>query len=109
MKRTDELSDHNEGLHAILATITTLISSQSNTHWARRFTELSKQAQVISSQAEASHLASTILTMYGGMGSFNDLVLFNGSVVDAEANRRLDRLRKELFEAARSILVETRR
>ncbi len=103
------LSDDLKRVSTLLEAIAALIRSSGQLHWTRSFTTLEKQAEALSSREEASHLASTILGMYGGMGSFNDLVLFNGSVVDAEANRRLDRLRKELFEAARSILVETRR
>ena len=38
-----------------------------------------------------------ILKIYGGMGSFNDLVLFKDSKICKEENNKLDNLRQELY------------
>jgi hypothetical protein len=47
--------------------------------------------------------ARSILRMYGGMGSFGDLVLQNADGVLPE-QAEFDRLRQRLFEAARAAL-----
>lgn len=39
-----------------------------------------------------------IYGLYGGMGSFNDLVLQRNGVVDHADNKKLDILRQQLFE-----------
>jgi hypothetical protein len=48
--------------------------------------------------------AARILSMYGGMGSLNDLVLYrNGQLLVAE-NDALDALRSELYQLCHEIL-----
>ena len=39
-----------------------------------------------------------ILSLYGGMGSLNDLVLYNKGVLLAKENSELDVLRSQLYE-----------
>ncbi|WP_438826910.1 DUF6966 domain-containing protein [Salmonella enterica] len=36
-------------------------------------------------------------TLYGGMGSFNDLVLHKAGIPDKDENNKLDLLRHELY------------
>jgi len=44
-------------------------------------------------------LLSEILTIYGGMGSFNDLVLYKDDKLLQQDTIRLDSLRQKLFDA----------
>ncbi len=46
-----------------------------------------------------------IMGMYGGMGSFNDLVLFNGGKVCYKENEQLDMLRKDLYKLCKILLL----
>lgn len=46
-----------------------------------------------------------IMGIYGGMGSFNDLVLFNGGKVCYKENEQLDILRKKLYEQCKALLI----
>ncbi|MGE4513136.1 MAG: hypothetical protein AB7E26_04880 [Chryseobacterium sp.] len=51
---------------------------------------------------------SIIKKMYGGMGSFNDLVLYKDGKVDIEANEKLSVLREDLYKAVLSEIIELR-
>lgn len=46
-----------------------------------------------------------IIGMYGGMGSFNDLVLFDGGKVCYSENEQLNTLREELYALCQAVLV----
>ncbi len=39
-----------------------------------------------------------VLSLYGGMGSFNDIVLYRDGVLLVSENEALDKLRSELYE-----------
>ena len=45
-----------------------------------------------------------ILALYGGMGSLNDLVLYDQGRVLVQETERLDTLRRKLFDMAKSML-----
>lgn len=51
---------------------------------------------------------SNIKNIYGGMGSFNDLVLNKDGKVDIEANEKLSALREDLYKAVLSEIIELR-
>ncbi|MDR6156907.1 hypothetical protein QF023_000423 [Chryseobacterium sp. SLBN-27] len=51
---------------------------------------------------------SNIKNIYGGMGSFNDLVLYKDGKVDIEANEKLSALREDLYKAVLSEIIELR-
>ncbi|WP_373818438.1 hypothetical protein [Glaesserella sp.] len=44
-----------------------------------------------------SHLRSIIYPIFGGMGSFNDVVLQNNEIIDIESDKKLSNLREKLF------------
>lgn len=47
---------------------------------------------------ERDALKRRILRLYGGMGSFNDLVLHKNGEICITENNKLDKLRKRLFD-----------
>ncbi|MFN4364443.1 DUF6966 domain-containing protein [Chryseobacterium hispalense] len=51
---------------------------------------------------------SNIKNIYGGMGSFNDLLLYKDGKVDIEANEKLSALREDLYKAVLSEIIELR-
>ncbi|MCT4648344.1 MAG: hypothetical protein N4A74_25375 [Carboxylicivirga sp.] len=48
-------------------------------------------------------LKRSILKYYGGMGSFNDLIIYKDGKVFIDENNRLDDLRSKLFSIASKI------
>ena len=87
----------------ILSRLVELLSQEGETYYAcvleiRRF-----QFVRAPGEAERRDVAIDILRMYGGMGSFNDLVLQDGVRTPSGSNRRLDSLRNALYEAASSL------
>ncbi|WP_175620509.1 DUF6966 domain-containing protein [Chryseobacterium schmidteae] len=51
---------------------------------------------------------SNIKSLYGGMGSFNDMVLYTDGKFDIEANEKLDVLKEILYHAVLSEIIESR-
>jgi len=47
-----------------------------------------------------SLLKKDVINFYGGMGSFNDLILYNDGKVCVNENNTLDRLRRKLIQKA---------
>lgn len=66
--------------------------------------KLAALASGASDMRESQDVARRVLSLYTGMGSFQDLVLQDESGVRPEQNR-LDRLRRRLFEVARKVLT----
>lgn len=51
---------------------------------------------------------SNIKNIYGGMGSFNNLVLYKDGKVDIEANKKLSILREDFYKEVLSEIIELR-
>lgn len=49
---------------------------------------------------DVSHLARRIIHMYGGMGTFNDVLIYKNGAYPRALNEDLDLLRNELYEIA---------
>lgn len=73
-------------------------------HFASYFGKLGRQFEGSSSEEDMRRLAQEGLSMFGGMGSFNDLVIVQGDgTVDAAINQRLDELRMKVFRLLRDL------
>ncbi len=84
-------------LNSIIKQIIDLLVSVGESNWADTFTSF--RLKLVNSDSENLQvLRSDILRIYGGMGSFNDLVLYNEGQVLIRENQTLDKLRKELFD-----------
>ncbi|MCS5497123.1 hypothetical protein NY547_07735 [Cnuibacter physcomitrellae] len=68
--------------------------------WAATFERLGSRAEDADGSAGAREAASDALALYGGMGSFADLVLMTSTADPREPDERLDRLRSALHRAA---------
>ncbi len=49
--------------------------------------------------------ASAIVGMYGGMGSLNDVILYEGNKPLVDENEEFDALRSELFELSQELRI----
>ncbi|NVJ90936.1 MAG: hypothetical protein HWE34_04725 [Methylocystaceae bacterium] len=79
----------------LLKEISTLLSeNEREERWLKSFETLFKAAE-----GGDKDLRYKIKRMYGGMGSFNDLVLMSSEYKpDIEGNEKLDELRHQLYE-----------
>lgn len=68
--------------------------------WAATFARLADRAEEADSPDRVREVASDALALYGGMGSFADLVLLASSSGSREPDERLDRLRSALHRSA---------
>ena len=86
----------NQEIRSLLTEIEQMMQEFDEISWAKAFARLATEYE------EDSEIASRkIIALYGGMGSFNDIVFFRGGKVVAEENERLDSLRKRLYELCR--------
>ena len=90
MQKIDKIKETLISIHSLLVATTT-------PDWAIRFSDCINAWEMAKSESEKKSVARKIYSIYGGMGSFNDLVLFKESKVLREENSRLDDLRKTLF------------
>lgn len=70
-----------------------LLNLANEYQWKNLFEEILIRIDYI----EVQQIKKEILSIYGGMGSFNDLVLYKDNKLLIEENNQLDKLRKELF------------
>ena len=68
---------------------------------SNRFDRLHVWAGSAETASERREMAITVLGLFRGMGSFNDLVIMKDGAVDQAASTRLDALRRQLFESAK--------
>ena len=81
---------------AIIEKILTLLTSVQEDNWAKSFMKFREQFDSID-EVKLADARTDILKIYGGMGSFNDLVLYDQGQPMIEENTTLDALRRELF------------
>jgi len=76
-----------------------LLNSVEEDSWSKEFESLITGFESF----EKKDLLQRVAKMYGGFGSFNDLVLYKNGKVCFEENQKLDELRKMLFEELKKI------
>ena len=72
--------------------IINLLNISEERDWKNTFENLIKMYPV-----ENKDFARDVLKLYGGMGSFNDLVLFKNGILLRDENEKLEILRKKLY------------
>ena len=94
------------GLIATLKRCQDLLENVGETFWSRKI----KEFVTACDESPCAEDARDVLSWYGGMGSFNDLMVasLNGHHVkpedEAEYNDQLDRLRETIFTEASKML-----
>ena len=93
----------------VVATITALsaaLKRADEVRLAAFFDRLAADLLQASGTRETRDAARRGLAMYGGMGSFNDLVLMDGTAPDIAGNRRLDELRVAVHAGLTRLIAE---
>jgi hypothetical protein len=80
-------------MKTVLEKIVTLLRSGGCEDWAATMEKLSPEIE-----ENPEFATSQILALYGGMGSFNDIVLCSNGRPLVEKNDELDGLRRELYD-----------
>jgi hypothetical protein len=79
-----------------------------DTHWSRDsaqgFHDLLHDWQHATNAQERGDICRRILRLYGGMGTFNDVVFWANGKALIEENDQLEALREKLFTLARDFL-----
>jgi hypothetical protein len=88
-------------LRSVLDVLIQLLSSVGETNWHRALLSLRDRYDTAINQQEQKEVLSDILHIYGGMGSFSDLVLYQNGKLLLSQTRQLDDLRRQLFDLAR--------
>lgn len=87
----------------ILTQIIQLLESVNENSWVETLKNCRNDCGCVENEEEANDIRRKILSIYGGMGSFNDLVLGSAGNILPE-NKELDRLSTKLFETLRNQL-----
>lgn len=88
-----------DSIEALLVRLTRPLNRTSHCDWANSLERLSEDLA-----EHPKEVAREILSLYGGMGSFNDLVLYDRGVLLKEQNIELDELRAALFRQCQDLL-----
>ena len=90
----------------VLATLERIVSilKAAGSSWANSIGDAGAAVAMSSTPEELSSNLKRLLSMYGGMGSFNDLVLQTRAGVRPEQSE-LDRLRSLLYHQTRDLLA----
>jgi hypothetical protein len=87
-----------------IAQLLELLVSVGEAPWAALMERLLSAVREANGAEERRAIAGRVLQLYGGMGSFNDLVLQDAHGVRPEQDE-FGRLRSLLFEAARDSII----
>lgn len=88
----------------ILDEIISVLSSAGETNWNSAMNNFRNRCDLVSSSNDQKELISDLIRIFGGMGSFSDLVLYNQGNLMQRETIQLDALREKLFEAAKKLL-----
>jgi hypothetical protein len=88
----------------ILKQIASVLHECDDKNWLPAFRKFIDQLSNNPKNEDKLIVLREIMGMYGGMGSFNDLVLFDKGKVCYKENKLLDELRKALYEQCKSAL-----
>lgn len=83
-----------------LDNVASMVDSGGEPRWAQGLRALAQRARSAQDHVAARSVISDVLSLFGGMGSINDLVLQSPEGVLPEQGE-FERLRTELFETAR--------
>ncbi len=94
MKAIDDITD----IQLILDKLIALLMSVDETNWLKVM-QLFRERTELPGDEDKLSLLSDIMGIYGGMGSFNDLILYKNGNLMIEETTCLDELRTNLFKA----------
>jgi hypothetical protein len=86
-----------ELLVSVIEKITEHLDSVGESNWATSFNTFRQRCDSTNLES-LERLRSEMLRVYGGMGSFNDLVLHKKGQPMTKENQLLDELRRDLFQ-----------
>lgn len=87
-----------ESIQAILLKMTELLLIGGLADWAGALQKC--QNEIV---ADPSATTGKILSLYGGMGSLNDLILYSNGTLLKNENNELDSLRSQLYDSCRRL------
>lgn len=91
----------------LLLELSKLLSRHSEARWGNAFLVLYKESFRYEGVNYDHYFIREIMNLYGGMGSFNDLILHKDMKPLDEENDQLDSLRNQLYEEC--VKLRTRR
>ena len=80
-------------IQSILSEIAGVFRNSDLASWAKTFQDFYVEIGV-----EPNAVTRKILSLYGGMGSFNDIVIYRSGIALKKENSYMDALREQLFD-----------
>ncbi len=91
------------GLKKVLDEIISVLSVAGESNWNSAMKNFRSRCDSVSNSADQKELIADLIRIFGGMGSFNDLVLYNQGNLMQRETIQLDSLRTKLFEAVKKL------
>ena len=89
---------NSKKIQSVLARMVVLLHFSGRDDWAKALGKLEAKTR---SDANANY--AEILSMYGGMGSLNDLILYKSGQLLLEESDEFDSLRSDLYRLCREL------
>jgi hypothetical protein len=93
-----------KNLKQILDEIISVLSIAGESNWNSAIKNFRSRCDLVSDSNDQKELIADLIRIFGGMGSFSDLVLYNQGNLMQRETMQLDALRTKLFEAAKKLL-----
>jgi hypothetical protein len=103
-----DYKEKTKQLTAILDQIIETFKIAQDTQYLQRFKYFRGNCEYVGNQEDAKELARNIMHSYGGMGSFNDFVLYTNGKYLLEPDEEFDRLRTKLFNICVDMITKPR-
>ncbi|WP_415896099.1 DUF6966 domain-containing protein [Neptuniibacter sp. PT34_22] len=88
----------NEDIYETLEKTILLLKNNGEKNWAKSLERCQKELN-----NDSVYVCNKILSMYGGMGSFNDIVLYKDGQPLMKENELLDDLKTDLYHMCKNI------
>lgn len=88
----------------ILNDLITILQSTGESNWKNVLNNFYNDLTHVESDSDARRFANELMQIYGGMGSFSDLVLYQNNQPCITENNTLDDARKKLYKELEAIL-----
>ena len=88
----------------LLLKIIRVLKKSGETNWNNSIINFHSELLNADTLSKQKNIARRILRIYGGMGSFTDLVLFRNKTLCIDENNELNKLRKELHKELLKVL-----
>ena len=92
-------------IEKLILDIINVLDSVGEINWKNAFLSHYNRILNVANENDYKQAIRGILGMYGGMGSFSDLVLYSQNKICVKETKKLDKLRKKLYSLVSEVIT----